>query len=79
MQFTYNATTAKKWGITKDDWIACLCNCNRVTHEDIAQDEFEKIVTFDSVNNDAFPVLVYMQNSVPVAFYDEENEWGYVA
>ena len=44
----------------------------------VSQDEFEKSVKFDAVNEEAFPVYVYEQNGRPVAWYDEEFEAGYV-
>lgn len=47
---------------------------------DAVQDEFERglaLVT-DGVNDDAFPVLVYTNAGVPVAWVDLELGWGYV-
>ena len=40
---------------------------------------FEDMVQHDEVNDDADPVLVYMLNGQPVAWYDMENAQGYVA
>ena len=78
MGFTYNAAAAAKWEISAEDWIGCFCNCNTVTHKDIVEADFAALVTYDRVNGDACPVLVYMRNDVPVAYYDDENEWGYI-
>ena len=40
---------------------------------------FADMVQHDEVNDDADPVLVYMLNGQPVAWYDMENAQGYVA
>jgi hypothetical protein len=40
---------------------------------------FEDMIKYDEVNDDADPVLVYMLNGQPVAWYDMENAQGYVA
>lgn len=45
---------------------------------DISQDQFEKSVYFDTVNDTAFPVYVYENKGNPVAWYDEELECGIV-
>ena len=37
-----------------------------------------RAVAFDTVNDDAFPVLVYMQNNAFVAYFDPENECGFI-
>ena len=78
MGFTYCAETAAHWEVEADDWIGFFVNCNETTHKDIAVEDFEKLVQYDSVNSDACPVLVYLRNGVPVAWSDEENEWGYI-
>jgi hypothetical protein len=84
MQFTYNAVKAKEWEIDESDWVDCFVNCNEATVEFEAEDEedfctkFAALVHHDSVNDDAYPVLVYMREGVPVAWSDFENECGYV-
>ena len=40
---------------------------------------FADMVQHDDVNEEADPVLVYMLNGQPVAWYDMENAHGYVA
>lgn len=45
---------------------------------DVSQSEFEKLVVHDNINEDAFPVFVYELRGEPVAWYDEENEFGIV-
>jgi hypothetical protein len=47
-------------------------------HTDISQCEFEKAVVFDSVNDRACPVFVYELRGEPVAWYDDELEFGIV-
>ena len=42
------------------------------------QEEFESKLTYDSVNDEAFPVLVYVRNNEFVAWCDLENAQGYV-
>jgi hypothetical protein len=46
--------------------------------EDLSQAEFEKSVTFDKINTQAFPVLVYELNTKAVAWYDIEMFMGHV-
>ena len=45
---------------------------------DISQSDFEKCVVFDAVNDDACPVFVYELRGEPVAWYDDEREFGIV-
>jgi len=40
---------------------------------------FANMVQHDEVDDSADPVLVYMLNGQPVAWYDMENAQGYVA
>lgn len=44
-----------------------------------AHEAFEAQVVYDTVNDDADPVYVYLHNSVAVAWYDWENMCGYIA
>ena len=46
--------------------------------EDQCQSQFEKLITFDKVNTQAFPVLVYEMNTKAVAWYDIEMFAGSV-
>ena len=45
--------------------------------EDESQSKFEKLVTFDKVNTEAYPVLVYEMNTKAVAWYDIEMFMGF--
>jgi hypothetical protein len=45
--------------------------------EDQSQSQFEKLVTFDKVNAEAYPVLVYEMNTKAVAWYDIEMFMGF--
>ena len=45
--------------------------------EDESQSQFEKLVTFDKVNTQAYPVLVYEMNTKAVAWYDIEMFMGF--
>ena len=42
-----------------------------------SQSQFEKLVTFDKVNTEAYPVLVYEMNTKAVAWYDIEMFMGF--
>lgn len=52
--------------------------CTNATLEQ-AQHTFETKFTYDTVNDEAWPVLVYMLNNNAIAWYDEENMCGYIA
>ena len=54
-------------------------NCNSITHDSIEQDDFTAQVQYDSIDDEAFPVLVYKLQDKFVAWYDFENECGHVA
>jgi hypothetical protein len=43
------------------------------------QQEFESTVAHDTVNDDAFPVCVYIKNGIRVAWYDWELACGFVS
>jgi hypothetical protein len=45
--------------------------------EDESQSQFEKLVNFDKVNTQAYPVLVYEMNTKAVAWYDIEMFMGF--
>jgi hypothetical protein len=45
--------------------------------EDESQSKFEKLVNFDKVNTEAYPVLVYEMNTKAVAWYDIEMFMGF--
>ena len=46
--------------------------------EELCQSNFEKLVNFDKVNTQAFPVLIYEMNTKAVAWYDIEMFMGFV-
>lgn len=46
--------------------------------EELCQANFEKLVNFDKVNTQAFPVIVYEMNTKAVAWYDIEMFMGFV-
>jgi hypothetical protein len=46
--------------------------------EEVSQANFEKLVNFDKVNTQAFPVLIYEMNTKAVAWYDIEMFAGFV-
>ena len=46
--------------------------------EELSQSNFEKLVNFDKVNTNAYPVLVYEKNTKAVAWYDIEMFMGFV-
>ena len=45
--------------------------------EEVSQANFEKLVNFDKVNTEAYPVLVYEMNTKAVAWYDIEMFMGF--
>ena len=45
--------------------------------EELSQSQFEKLITFDKVNTQAYPVLVYEMNTKAVAWYDIEMFMGF--
>jgi len=45
--------------------------------EDLMTQTFEKDITFDTINENAYPVLVYELNTKAVAWYDTEQFLGY--
>ena len=45
--------------------------------EELSQSNFEKLVNFDKVNTEAYPVLVYEMNTKAVAWYDIEMFMGF--
>ncbi len=56
--------------------IDCFTQGNR--HNDSsAQPEFENKVTYDAIDDQAFPVSIYTLRGKPVAWYDSENHCGY--
>ena len=46
---------------------------------DEREQQFTSTMQHAQVNDKAYPVLVYVQDSRFVAWYDIENAWGYVA
>ena len=46
--------------------------------EELSQSQFEKLITFDKVNTQAYPVIVYEMNTKAVAWYDIEMFAGFV-
>ena len=86
--FTYNAELAQQHEVAADDYLGLFVNCNAATVQyavtlelDAAQQQFEGLfVTADThINDEAYPVLVYMQANMYVAWYDWENMCGYIA
>ena len=45
--------------------------------EDQSQSDFEQKITFDKINTEAFPVLIYEMNTKAVAWYDIEMFMGF--
>ena len=45
--------------------------------EELSQSNFEKLVNFDKVNTQAYPVIVYEMNTKAVAWYDIEMFMGF--
>ena len=45
--------------------------------EELSQSQFVKLVNFDKVNTQAYPVLVYEMNTKAVAWYDIEMFMGF--
>jgi hypothetical protein len=41
--------------------------------------KFEQTIAFDTVNDDAEPVLLYLQGDVMVGYYDDEMKQGFTA
>ena len=67
------------WG---DGWHSArdlFVNGNKPNTKNISQEDFEALVKHDNVNDDAFPVIVYLMGNEMRAWHDEENEYGYIA
>ena len=86
--FTYSAQLAQQFNVDEDDYLGLFVNCNAATVRyavttelDAAQQQFEGLIAnaYTHVNDAAYPVLVYMQANMFVAWYDEENMCGYIA
>jgi len=70
-----------QWGgftVEELDATDIFVNGNVPTHT-VTQKKFEKLFTYDTVNDDAHPVLVYLQGDTMVAWYDMELGQGFVA
>jgi hypothetical protein len=86
--FTYSAALAITHDVEEDDSLGLFVNCNAATVQyavttelDAAQQQFEGLVAnkYTHINDEAYPVLVYMQANMFVAWYDWENMCGYIA
>lgn len=67
------------WG---DGWHSAtelFVNGNEPNVNNAAQASFEERFSFDTVNEAAYPVLIYQNGTQMVAWYDIENMRGYVA
>jgi len=53
-------------------------NGNRPNVNDVPKENFEELVSYDSVNTQAYPVLVYLNGTQMVGWYDIENMYGYI-
>ena len=80
---TYNAEIVKKmkacYGDLFDNARDLFVNGNLVNRRDIAQDEFEAQIKYNKMDTSACPVIVYLNGNKMLAWYDEENEYGYIA
>lgn len=66
------------WG---DGWHSAtelFVNGNKPNVNDVPQENFEELVSYDTVNEKGFPVLIYQNGTQMVAWYDIENMYGYV-
>ena len=81
----YNSTLlnelCEEWRCTANDIddSTLFVNCNSVTHSNITHNDFATLVQHDSIDDEAYPVLVYKLQDKLVAWLDIENEWGHVA
>ena len=73
------ASLRAAWGPGWEGAMDLFVNGNEVNVRNVTQDEFESRIQFEKVNDDAFPVLVYQNGNEMLAWYDEENEYGYIA
>jgi hypothetical protein len=73
------ASLRAQWGDGWDSAHDLFVNGNDENVENVTQAEFEARFKFKNVNDDAFPVLVYLNGNEMLAWYDEENEYGYIA
>jgi hypothetical protein len=84
--FTYNAELAAEYEVAADDFVGLFVNCNAHNFVmspslelDAAQQQFESFIKLlTTVNDEAYPVLVYMHANEFVAWYDWENMHGYI-
>jgi hypothetical protein len=86
--FTYSAALAIAYDVEADDYVGLFVNCNKATvryaltnTQEDAQHMFEVLLanTYTHENDEAYPVIVYMQANMFVAWYDWENMCGYIA
>ena len=69
------------WGgftVEELDATDIFVNGNVPSHT-VTQKKFEKLFAYDTVNDDAHPVLVYLQGDTMVAWYDMELVQGFIA
>lgn len=77
--FTYNTALLQRCNMQDTtDPVDQFVNGNAITHAGIGTEEFGLLVEHDSEDDDAFPVVVYMQGKVFVGWHDCENAWGYI-
>jgi hypothetical protein len=65
------------WG---DGWHSArelFINGNEPNVNDAPRENFEDLVSFDNVNDKAYPVLLYTNGDEMVGWYDLENMYGY--
>lgn len=67
------------WGKMSRNALDLFVNGNNANVNTIAKVNFEERVRFDHVNDKAYPVLVYQNGTQMLAWYDCENEHGYIA
>ena len=70
------------WGgftVEELDATDIFVNGNEPTYTNGTQKKFEKLFAYDTVNDDAHPVLVYLQGDTMVAWYDMELAVGFIA
>jgi hypothetical protein len=86
--FTYSTALAQQYNVEADDYVGQFVNCNSATvryavtnAQEDAQLMFEGLLAnkYTHENDEAYPVIVYMDANTFVAWYDWENMCGYIA
>jgi hypothetical protein len=71
----------KAWGgftVEELDASSIFVNGNYSNYEG-SRAKFERSIQYNTVNDDAAPVLLYLQDDVMVGYYDKELRSGYIA